>query len=98
VRGVGRHNGRAAGQVHVDPTGVFLGGILQTKFLADLFDARLDLLDVAGGVVAPADDPGWVLEDGRPMRTAEDPDPRMDVGRWVKRTHEDDSVHAPWRI
>lgn len=62
MRGVGGHNGLATGQVHVDPTGVFLGGILQAEFLADLFDARLDLLDVAGGVVALADDPGWVLD------------------------------------
>jgi hypothetical protein len=70
VRRVGGHNGRAAGQVHVDTTGVFLGGILQAEFLADLFDARLDLLDVAGGMVALADDPGWVLERHFLMGTA----------------------------
>lgn len=58
VRRVGRHNGLAAGQIDVDPTGVLLGGILQAEFLADLFDARLDLLDMAGGMVTLADDPG----------------------------------------
>lgn len=84
MRGIGGHNGLAAGQVHVDPTGVFLGGILQTEFLADLFDAWLDLLDVAGGVVALADDAGWVLErkkeDRVLMRTANLP--RTDSMEW----------------
>lgn len=58
VRRVGGHHGLTAGQIHVDPAGVLLGGVLQPEFPADLFDARLDLLNVAGGMVAPADDSG----------------------------------------
>jgi hypothetical protein len=49
-----------------------------------LFDAWLDLLDVAGGVVALADDAGWVLErkkeDRVLMRTANLP--RTDSMEW----------------
>ena len=51
-----RHDRRTTSQVDVDPAGVFLGGELEMEFLADLLDARLDLLDVTGRVVALSDD------------------------------------------
>lgn len=47
----------AAGlQLDVHATFVLLGVVLQSKFAADLLDARLDLLHVAGGVISLADD------------------------------------------
>ena len=50
------HISRSTGEVDVDTTGVFLGGILQTQTATDLLDAGLDLLDVVCRVVAFADD------------------------------------------
>lgn len=50
------HISRSTGEVDIDTTGVFLGGILQTQTATDLFDAGFDLLDVVRGVVAFADD------------------------------------------
>jgi hypothetical protein len=61
VRRVVGHDRLATGQVDVDTAGIVLGGIIQAEFLADLFDARLDLLDMAGRVVAFTDDAGGVL-------------------------------------
>lgn len=43
-------------QLDVHATFVVLRVVLQSKFAADLLDARLDLLHVAGGVVSLADD------------------------------------------
>lgn len=58
VRRVGGHDSLTTGEIDVNPTSVILGGIFQAEFAANLLDARLDLLDVAGGVVALADDAG----------------------------------------
>lgn len=67
VRRIGRHHRLAAGKVNVDPAGVFLRGILQTQFAADSLDARLDLLDMAGGVIALADDSGSWISSAHPV-------------------------------
>lgn len=48
--------GLAAGQVDVDAAGVVFGAELQAQIAANLLAARLELLDVAGRVVAFADD------------------------------------------
>lgn len=68
VRLVGGHDSLAAGQVDVHTTGVLLGGVLETQFAANLLHARLDLLDMACGVVTLADDANggvsWGLSDG----------------------------------
>ena len=50
------HMSRSTGEVDIDTTGVFLGGVLQTQTATDFFDAGFDLLDVVRGVVAFADD------------------------------------------
>lgn len=55
---VWRHFCRSASEVHVDPTFVRFSGILKTEVLTDLFDSRLDLLDVVCGMVALSDDSG----------------------------------------
>lgn len=101
---IGGHHGLTAGQVHVDPPGVLLGGILQSEFLADLFDARLDLLNMAGGMVALADDPERVLEDHvltRPALPSTDGlKDKQNERSWEmsEHTHEGESVHALWHI
>ena len=46
------HMSRSTGEVDIDTTGVFLGGVLQTQTATDFFDAGFDLLDVVRGVVA----------------------------------------------
>ena len=51
-----RHDGRPALKVDVDAARVLLRRVLQAELLADLLDFRFDLLDVAGRVVAFADD------------------------------------------
>lgn len=51
-----RHISRSTGQIHIDPTSIVFHGILQPEFLADLFDTRLDLLDMINGVISLADD------------------------------------------
>lgn len=61
VRRVVGHDRLATSQVDVDTAGIVLGGIFQAEFVANLFDARLDLLDMAGGVVALTDDAGGIL-------------------------------------
>lgn len=50
------HDSLATSEVNVNTAGVVFGSILQAEFTADLFDARFDLLDMAGGVVSLADD------------------------------------------
>ena len=42
------HRGRASCQIDIDPSGVMLGGILETQFLAYLLDSRFYTLDVVG--------------------------------------------------
>jgi hypothetical protein len=61
-----RHDSLSTSQVDINSTSVFLGGILQPEFTADLLDARLDLLHVVGGVVALADDAGRVSTNHTP--------------------------------
>lgn len=46
----------SASQVDVDSTGILLGAVLQSQFLADLLNAGLDFLDVASRVVSLAYD------------------------------------------
>lgn len=58
MRRIWRHHGLAPSEVHVDPAGIFLGGILQAQFATDLLNARLDFLDVSSRVVTLADDAG----------------------------------------
>lgn len=89
MRRVGGHDGLTTGEVDVDPTGVILGGIFQAEFAADLLDARLDLLDVAGGVVALADDAG---DRSALLHSALS---RDSIGK-SRRTHEGGSGHATW--
>ena len=62
----------AARQVDIHAALVLLGRVVQPHLLADLLDARLDLLDVPGAVVALADDhmqmrlaPGLGVADAR---------------------------------
>lgn len=52
----GAQIGGTTGEVNVDTTGVFLGGVLQAHLATDLFDTGLDFLDVVRGVVSFADD------------------------------------------
>lgn len=56
--GMRRHLCRSTFQVDVNPARVFLRCILETEFAADLFDPRLDLLDMANGMFAFANDAG----------------------------------------
>lgn len=82
------HISRSTGEVDIDTTGVFLGGILQTQTAADLFDAGFDFLDVVCRVVAFADDAvvallSISLYQSRPMEKR-------------RLTHGDGSVHATW--
>ena len=51
-----RHDGGTTRQVDVDPAGILFRRVLEVEFLADLLDARFDLLDMARGVVALSDD------------------------------------------
>lgn len=51
-----RHVGGPSSEVNVYPSRILFSGILEPKITADLFDARLDLLDVVHGVVSFADD------------------------------------------
>lgn len=53
---VRRHDGRATLQVDIYPTRILLSGILQSKFLTDLLDAGLDLLDMVHGVISLSHD------------------------------------------
>jgi hypothetical protein len=53
----GRHLRRAPGQIHIYPTRVLLGGILQSQLATDLFNPWLNLLDVVGGVVSLSHNP-----------------------------------------
>lgn len=57
----GTYIGRATGEVDINATGIVLGSVLQTHFAADLLNARLDLLDVVGGVNAFTDDTIFVV-------------------------------------
>ena len=47
-----RHIRRTPRQVDIHAPGILFRSVLKTKFLADLLDTRLDLLNVVDGVVA----------------------------------------------
>lgn len=87
VRG---HNSLATGQVDVDTASVILGRILQTEFLANLLDARLDLLDMANRVVALSDNPTTRLETWKSQASM--------VTRAREHTHANGSARVPWHI
>lgn len=90
----GRHLRRAPGQIHIDPARVLLGGILQPQLATDLFDSRLDLLDVVGGVVSLSHNPASHTI----SKLSFYPSTQQPASRMKKLTHGDESAHAPWHI
>lgn len=90
-----RHFCRSTSEVHVDSTLVRFSGILKTELLTDLFDSRLDFLDVVCRMVALSDDSG-IHEIHRFSSIL--PQEGEKRGKTRKPTRADASVHAPWRI
>lgn len=80
-----RNVGRAASEVDIDATFIFLRLILETEFATDSLDARLDFLDVVGGMVPFADD-------SRQRQSV-----RLPSDQGVSLTRGDGSDHAPLR-
>lgn len=54
---MGRHVGRATGEIDIYPSRILFGGILKAKISADLFNTGFNLLNVVHGMVSFADDP-----------------------------------------
>ena len=102
VRRCWGHHSLSTSEVHVDPTGIVLGGILEPELLADLLNARFDFLDVVDRVVSLTHDPGEM----DPVSSIHFPlivcpcekyYPRHKAG-YSKHTRASGSVHAPWHI
>jgi hypothetical protein len=94
-------------QVHVNSALVFLGSELETKFLTDLLNTRLDLLDMIDRVNALSHNPSQTelvsntiyheepspagIDLRSPDEDFNSPFPKT----WAELTHADGSVHAP---
>lgn len=88
---MGRHVGRAAGEIDIYPSRILFSGILKAKISADLFNARFNLLNVVHGMVSFADDPTCNF-----MSVSTQPNGSGVLAQ--QHTHEDGLVHAVWHI